>query len=1064
MALLCCLPAASAEVRVWQDTLTLPTYDEGAPDPNPPFDLFAATRFNYPYTLRETLTGRREEHAWRAVYLENEYLKCSILPDIGGHIYTCLDKISGKPIFYANPSIKKALIGYRGAWAAFGVEFNFPVSHNWASMSPVDFAFAKHSDGSASVTVGNIDRVYGMQWTVELLLHPGSAVLEQRVMLYNRSDFRHRFYWWSNAGVEAWDDSRIEYPMRYAASHGFTEVQTWPVDSSGTDLSIIRNQAKGPVSLFVHGSREPFMGVWHPATNTGVVHFSDYGDLPAKKIWSWGVDADGLDWRTALSDNNSAYVEVQGGLFRNQETYAFLEPRQSIHFSEYWMPVRAIGGITRANLAGVLHMSRQGSILQIGFNSNHRIPAASLRMLDGARVISDERLDLTPERSWLREVPISDVTRAYTFELRDRSGKLLLRHKEGEYDWTPESDIRVGPQAAHTMPEPAKRSADDWLRIGTDDELNGNLLKALDTYRRGLQVYPDSFGLSLSAGRLAASLLIYDEAVQHLQRVRERDTSNPEIAYYLGIAYEGNGEDRKALECFEAAQHLPSFHGAGMLRIGEMKARLGDRKAAEQHFAEALRSAPDDVRAAEELAAVQSSLGEEDVARSLAATWLSRSPVSYFLLDQSGKPDLAHLAADPYRVLNIAAQYMRLCLFERALQVLDRTYPAVPSDQAEPGSILPQDHVLVAYYRAYCKQKLGRSADRDYAEAQKLSTAYIFPNTAETVTVLQAARRANPRDAVAHYLLGTFYFSRGLADPALAAWAIARENNARIPVLHASTGLALLRVKRDPEKALAVFRAGISVDPQNTQLYFGSDQALSLLGHPAKERVSALEHYPDLANMPSELVYELALNRAEAGDFQGALALFHNRFFARQEGGTNVREVWFEIRLQKVLATGDTGSCGVAMAESREVGSEVPGIPFTRDGLEPMLKSARTNYLLGDMESRCGDTRDAVTRFRNASEDTRPSELIWAHAAAKRLNEDDNAKWKALSEAALASARSRDENETATSWSLYESGLLEYDLGDRQSAEAHFRDALLLPNRLLAYHLLRLALSGTLPK
>jgi hypothetical protein len=123
-----------------------------------------------------------------------------VLPDIGGHLYTCVDKINGRPIFYANPSIKKAEIGYRGAWAAFGVEFNFPVSHNWVSMSPVDFAFAKRDDGSASVTVGNIDRVYGMQWTVELVLRPRSTVLEQRVTLYNRSDVRHRFYWWSMPG------------------------------------------------------------------------------------------------------------------------------------------------------------------------------------------------------------------------------------------------------------------------------------------------------------------------------------------------------------------------------------------------------------------------------------------------------------------------------------------------------------------------------------------------------------------------------------------------------------------------------------------------------------------------------------------------------------------------------------------------------------------------------------------------------------------------------------------------------------------------------------------------
>ena len=177
---------ASAQVRVWQGTLTLPTYEEGAPDPNPPFDQYANGRFNYPYTLRDNLTDRRTDHAWRAVFMENEYLKCSVLPDLGGHIYTCTDKISGEPMFYANPSIKKAAISYRGAWAAFGIEFNFPVSHNWVSLSPVDFAFGTKEDGGASVTVSNVDRVYGMQWSVELVMKPHSTVLEQRVTLNNR--------------------------------------------------------------------------------------------------------------------------------------------------------------------------------------------------------------------------------------------------------------------------------------------------------------------------------------------------------------------------------------------------------------------------------------------------------------------------------------------------------------------------------------------------------------------------------------------------------------------------------------------------------------------------------------------------------------------------------------------------------------------------------------------------------------------------------------------------------------------------------------------------------------
>src|SRR6266852_5403493 len=193
LALLALANVAPAQVRVWQGTLTLTTYDEGMPDPNPPFDQYTSNRFNYPYTLRDNLTDRRADHNWRAIYLENEYLKCSVLPDIGGHLYTCLDKISGQSMFYANPSIKKANIGYRGAWAAFGIEFNFPVSHNWVSMSPVNFAFRTNPDGSAVVIVGNVDRIYGMEWTVELVLQPHSTVLEERVTLNNRSDVRHRF-------------------------------------------------------------------------------------------------------------------------------------------------------------------------------------------------------------------------------------------------------------------------------------------------------------------------------------------------------------------------------------------------------------------------------------------------------------------------------------------------------------------------------------------------------------------------------------------------------------------------------------------------------------------------------------------------------------------------------------------------------------------------------------------------------------------------------------------------------------------------------------------------------
>src|SRR6185436_1504450 len=293
------VPAAPASspastVRAWEATMDIPTYEEGLPDVNPPFDVFETRRYNYPYTLRENLTDRRAVATWRTLNLENEYLRCTVLPDLGGQLYGCVDKASGTQMFYANTAIKKARVSYRGAWTALGIEFNFPVSHNWATVSPVDHAITKGKDGSATVWVGNDDRVYGMQWRVGLMLRPGAAVLEQDVTLYNPGDVRHRFYWWNNAGVQVWDDSRIEYPMRFTAAHGFKAIDTWPVNQDGVDVSVVGDLIYGPVSEFSHGSREAFMGVYHPRTQSGIVHYSTPTDAPTKKIWSWGRDADGL--------------------------------------------------------------------------------------------------------------------------------------------------------------------------------------------------------------------------------------------------------------------------------------------------------------------------------------------------------------------------------------------------------------------------------------------------------------------------------------------------------------------------------------------------------------------------------------------------------------------------------------------------------------------------------------------------------------------------------------------------------------------------------------------------
>jgi hypothetical protein len=142
------LAATPSPVRAWEGTETIVTYEEGAPDVNPPFDLFAAGRFNYPYTMRLALTDRKAPRAWRTLNLENEHLRVTVLPDIGGRLWRAVDKANGAQMFYANPSLKFAQVAYRGAWATFGIEFNFPVSHHWMTSSPVDYALVRDPTGA----------------------------------------------------------------------------------------------------------------------------------------------------------------------------------------------------------------------------------------------------------------------------------------------------------------------------------------------------------------------------------------------------------------------------------------------------------------------------------------------------------------------------------------------------------------------------------------------------------------------------------------------------------------------------------------------------------------------------------------------------------------------------------------------------------------------------------------------------------------------------------------------------------------------------------------------------
>ena len=891
---------ANGQVKVSETTLSMAASDEGPPDENPPFDSFSEQE-NYPYTMRTNIRGTESMHAWHALVLENEYLKCTVLPELGGHIYTCVDKINGKPMFYANPTFKKAIIAYRGAWSAFGEEFNFPVSHNWVTISPVDWAYRSADDGSASITVGNRDRAFGMDWTVEIVLHPKSTVVEEHVTLTNRGDLRRRFFWWNNAAVEVWNDSKAYYPMQFAIPDGSTDIVPWPVDQKGKDISVVANQTSGQFSFFGYGSFEPFMGIYSPHTQSGVVHWAEPKGVPAKKLFSWGVDKEAMEWREKLSDNHSAYMESQSGLFPDQQTYRFLEPRQSIRFTEFWMPVRDTGSITRANLDGILSLQRERqpdgkAALAIAFNANHAIPGATVVVSDGDKTVLQETASLEPATTWKHRIDDLNPAGRYTFLLKSAKGETLLSHTEGVLDVIPRDQVHVGPQPEHKLPDVKAWSDGDFVSSSGDHELQGEYIDAWNTYQSGLAKFPASLPLLKATGRFAANQWRFEEAAKLLGKAEEIAPSDAEIHYYRGIVETALDHRANARSEFEAAHGSPAFRSATGLLLAELLAQQHDAAGALKMLEDSCPVSADDLRCIEETVALSRSAGELDRAKSLVAESVSRYPTSLFLRIEAVKlgiqatsgtsaPEIdKHLAADTSRILNIVQEYNRLGLYTDSLELLSRTYPNVAAEETEPGAPQASTDPMLAYYRGFCREKLGKSGVSDYTAAAGMRLLYVFPNDSDDFFVLRAALAANPSDASAHFLLGSLLFSKTIVDCALAEWRIAESINPKIPSLQASLGRALLELKKQPKDAAAEFELGMQVEPDNPALYLKLNEAMRQLGRPAAQRAEMMKRFPDPPNMPPDLVRALVDALRECGRNDEANAVLAHHFMPAKEG------------------------------------------------------------------------------------------------------------------------------------------------------------------------------------
>ena len=199
--------AEDQSARIWQQPLVIPTYKLDTPDLNPMFydgqAYQGAKKKIYPYPFQDKLTDIREDKSYNAVYLENQYLKISFLPEIGGRLFSALDKTNNYDFFYRQHVIKPALIGMLGAWISGGIEWCVLHHHRATTFMSVDYTLAENPDGSKTLWFGEIERRHRMKWIIGATLYPDKSYLEVTVKIFNRTPFPSSFLYWANGFKQA---------------------------------------------------------------------------------------------------------------------------------------------------------------------------------------------------------------------------------------------------------------------------------------------------------------------------------------------------------------------------------------------------------------------------------------------------------------------------------------------------------------------------------------------------------------------------------------------------------------------------------------------------------------------------------------------------------------------------------------------------------------------------------------------------------------------------------------------------------------------------------------------
>ena len=897
-------------VKAWQEQVVIPTYEPGQPEQAP---IFLENRVYqgssgvvYPYPVIESVADVKTDHSYRAVWLENEYVKIMILPELGGRIQMAYDKIRQRHFIYYNQVVKPALVGLAGPWISGGIEFNWPQHHRPSTFMEVDSTIEEHPDGSVTVWVGERERMFHQKGMAGFTLRPGCAYLEIQGVVYNPTELPQTFLWWANPAVHVGDHYQSVFPPDVNAvfDHGKRAVSTFPIAtgtyykvdySAGVDISNYRN-IPVPTSYMVAHSDYNFEGGYENDTRAGMLHVADHRVAPGKKQWTWGNGDFGRAWDRNLTDEDGPYIELMAGVYtENQPDFTWLMPCEEKRFVQYFMPYRELGMVKNASRDLLLNMEPTavpGEVRVMVFATSAQ--SLRVRLVDTTTglAVYESLHDVSPEQLLDTTVNVGSVAfSSLCLQLITASdGRVRL-------SWQPEPEgDRPIPDAAEAALLPKDIATNDQLYLtGLHlEQYRHATWSALDYYEEALRRDPldvrcnNAVGLwYLRRGRFAKA----ESYLRTSVRVWQKRNPNPydgEPLYNLALClkYRALQDGIPALldeayDLFVKSTWNHAWQAAGWFSAAQISLWRGDDATALEEVDKALVAGWHNHKARALKALLLRRLGHD--VSTFAAESLAIDPLNAGILYAQGYTDALQvmLRGESHNYDELALDYLAAGLFDDALAI---------------WNLAVKTHAVTAmttYYRCWTLLLAGRTLEAEAllaADEPRFALGTVFPNRLEAIVALQAVdtlSTVTARSWQRGYLLGNIWYDKRQYDLAGDCWrrALALDTDAACPILDRNLALLSYNKLHDAQAAEQYMQSACRKAPADSRLFMEYDQLLRRLGYTPAARLARFEAYPDVVVRRDDLVLEKATLLNLLGRHEESAALIAARQFHPWEGG-----------------------------------------------------------------------------------------------------------------------------------------------------------------------------------